>query len=666
MESPIPPGTPPELPPASLPDALTPAKGPVGISLRAVIIGLVATALVDLWVHYAELALGASRGHTAIVNTSIPVGPFNVLFALVFVNLAITHLAPRFKFSQAELLTIYVMCAVSTVLSSSGGLHFLIPTITAVHYFGDASGWRDSLYHLIPGWLVQRDPAALKAFYRGSGTVELVRWVKPIAVWSGFMLVFACATLCLSLILRKQWIQSEHLAFPTVALPLELAREETPLLKDSVFWVGTGLTFAIVWWNTLSYNVPNVPSLSLRGIDISQSFTAPPWNAIGSLKLTFFPFAIGIGYLLSTEVVFSVWFFYLFSKAQAVWGAMAGWSEAGGANVGSQYPYLIYQGGGAFLGLAIASIWVSRRHLAHVFRTAFTRGPNSDPEARGYKIAVFGLIASVAAMIVFTVAAGASRPVAALFVVLALVYLLAATRIRAETGNAWPVGPEVDAFRLLVTFGGSAAFRAADLTALSYIRAATAGQDFRSACMPHELDGLKIADSAGIKPGKMALAMVVAITFGVVVSFIIALTVWTHLGALAKADPWRSMAGKRSFDVLNGWLKTPVKPDAGGMLGIGIGVAFTMFLAYMRTLYVWWPFHPVGYCMSNTFTSYNLWTPFFIAWLAKVVLLRAGGMKLYRRALPFFFGLIAGDFLGGGLTTLVGCFTSINVYPANW
>ena len=138
------------------------------------------------------------------------------------------------------------------------------------------------------------------------------------------------------------------------------------------------------------------------------------------------------------------------------------------------------------------------------------------------------------------------------------------------------------------------------------------------------------------------------------------------MGALARGESWRGMSGKRSFDTVTTWLKTPIKPNAGGMLGIGIGVVFTVFLAYMRMLYVWWPFHPVGYCMSNTFTSYNLWTPFLIAWLAKVVITRAGGMKLYRRMLPFFFGFIAGDFIGGGTTTLAGCLSSINVYPANW
>lgn len=643
------------------------AAAPGGVTLRAVLIGLVITALVNLWIHQAELVLGGARGHTALANTSIPIGAFSALFALVILNLVLGAISPRLRLSAAEILTVYVMCAVSTVLSSSGGIHFLVPTITAVHYFASAeNGWAQLLHPFIPDWLVQKDPLALKGFYEGGAALELSRWAGQIAVWTGFLLVFSCATLCLVLILRKQWIEREHLPFPTVTLPLELARERTPLLRDPLFWIATGATFGLTWWNTAALNLPTIPQFSLRGIDVTEVFANPPWNAMGRLKITFFPFAIGIGYLLSTEVVFSCWFFYLFSKAQSVWGAAAGLTEGGTMAGQNVFPYLAYQGAGAFLGLALASIWVSRRHLAEVFRSAFSESRSLDPEQRGHRAAVFGLIASVLALIAFSVAAGASLMVATVFVILVLVYLMAATRLRAETGNAWPVGPEVDAFRLLTTVGGTAAYSTSDMTALTYVRAATAGQDFRGVCMPHQLDGLKIAESARIRPGALAWAMVVAVGFGVVVSLVIALRVWTDYGALAKLDAWRSLRGKSSFDQLSVWLRSPTPPDSGGMLGIGMGLGFTLFLSYMRMQHIWWPFHPVGYCMSNTFTSYNIWMPFFIAWLAKVAITQAGGMKLYRRAMPFFLGLIAGDFLGGGTTTLAGCLTFINVYPVNW
>lgn len=646
-------------------------RGGSGVSVRAMLIGLVVTALIDLWIHYAELVMGGTRGHTALANTSIPVGAFNALFALVALNLLLTRLSPRLRLSPAELLTIYVMSAVSTVLSSSGGMHFLIPTITAAHYFSHMNpenGWTGLFMKYVPQWITQSDPEALKAFYAGGSTLNLHQWASQLLIWCGFLVIFTTATLCMVYILRKQWIEREHLPFPTVTLPLELAKEGTPLLKDRLFWIGTILTFCIVWWNTFSVNYPSLPRLNLRVTDLGPNFTSPPWNALAPLPITFFPFAIGIGYLLSTEVVFSCWFFYLVSKLEAVFGVATGLSTGATGGVQSVFPWLSFQSAGSFLGLAGVSIWVSRRHLKDVYRAAFCNNPDRDPDAKGYRTAALGLVFCTLGMVAFTVVAGASLPMALIWVLLVFAYFIAATRIRAETGNAWPVGPQVDPFQFIMMMGGTGVFQPADLTAITYVRAATAQQDFRGVIMPHQLDGFKIADSAEIKPGKLAGAMMLAVAIGAIVSFIIALYVWTKYGALAKTDPWRSMMGKVNFDKLANWmkLKTPNPPDTGGMMGVSVGVAFTMFLSYMRMRYVWWPLHPVGYCMSTTWLSYETWMPFLIAWLAKIIIIQAGGMKLYKRMMPLFLGFIAGDFLGGGMTTLLGCFTSISVYPANW
>src|SRR5579871_831203 len=97
-----------------------------GLTARALVLGLVFTGLTDLWIHWAELILGG-RGHTALANTSIPIGAFNVLFLLVTVNIFLTRFLRPLAFSQAELLVIYTMMTVSTVISSSGGLHFIVP-----------------------------------------------------------------------------------------------------------------------------------------------------------------------------------------------------------------------------------------------------------------------------------------------------------------------------------------------------------------------------------------------------------------------------------------------------------------------------------------------------------------------------------------------------------
>ena len=55
--------------------------------------------------------------------------------------------------------------------------------------------------------------------------------------------------------------------------------------------------------------------------------------------------------------------------------------------------------------------------------------------------------------------------------------------------------------------------------------------------------------------------------------------------------------------------------------------------------------------------TYVLWPSIFIAWLLKLLLLRYGGLRAYNKALPFFFGLILGDCVIGGVWALVNlCF----------
>jgi len=275
------------------------------------------------------------------------------------------------------------------------------------------------------------------------------------------------------------------------------------------------------------------------------------------------------------------------------------------------------------------------------------------------------LIVGFGGLVLFAVMGGMRLWVALIFYAVALSYWLAATRIRAESGNAWLFGPEVDANRLMTTTLGTGFYLPGDLTMMAFLRSVSSF-DLRCITMPHELDGFKMADGLGIPPRRLVLPMALAVIVGAVATFWIALAIWYQFGALAKTDSWRTLQGRAPFDTLAGFLSTPGKPDLSGSLAVVAGFAITGLLSFLRMRLPAWPFHPIGYALANTPTMASTWVPFLIAWLCKSLVLRYGGMQLYRRSLPFFLGLILGDFLNGGFWTLLGCFTSINVYPINW
>ena len=76
-----------------------------------------------------------------------------------------------------------------------------------------------------------------------------------------------------------------------------------------------------------------------------------------------------------------------------------------------------------------------------------------------------------------------------------------------------------------------------------------------------------------------------------------------------------------------------------------------------------WPFHPAGYLIaSEKSTMGRIWFSIFISWAVKTILLKVGGIRLYRKAFPLFLGLILGEFTIGGAWVLVRLFWGIQAY----
>jgi hypothetical protein len=282
-----------------------------------------------------------------------------------------------------------------------------------------------------------------------------------------------------------------------------------------------------------------------------------------------------------------------------------------------------------------------------------------------YRWAAVGFLLSVGAMVYVCWAAGMNTLFATLLLAMAFLYIMAATRIRAEAGNAWLFGPAIDPNTLITDTFGAAQLRPADLTVMAYMRFMSTF-DLRCLSMPHQLDGFRMAGTARIPMRGLAVAMIAAIALVIAVGFWGGLAIWYKLGAASKTDWWRTYMGQSPFISLQSYLQSPPRPNYSGGAFTIVGFAATCLLAAMRARFVWWPFHPVGYAMANTELWGQLPAPFFIAWATKSLVLRYGGMRLYRASLPFFLGLIVGDFFNGAFYTILGGFVRMNVYPINW
>ncbi|HTE17889.1 MAG TPA: DUF6784 domain-containing protein, partial [Armatimonadota bacterium] len=75
-----------------------------------------------------------------------------------------------------------------------------------------------------------------------------------------------------------------------------------------------------------------------------------------------------------------------------------------------------------------------------------------------------------------------------------------------------------------------------------------------------------------------------------------------------------------------------------------------------------WPFHPVGLAVSSAWAMGYMWASFILAWVLKLAILHGTGLRGYRRASPFFLGLILGEFVVGSLCNLAGLLLGFELY----
>lgn len=95
---------------------------------------------------------------------------------------------------------------------------------------------------------------------------------------------------------------------------------------------------------------------------------------------------------------------------------------------------------------------------------------------------------------------------------------------------------------------------------------------------------------------------------------------------------------------------------------MGVGFIFTILLMVLRMRFFWWPLHPAGYIVSTGWAMNCVWFPIFLSSITKWVIIRYGGIKSYRKAVPFFGGLILGEYVIGSLWSIIGMLFQTRTY----
>jgi len=637
----------------------SPQPGSARLRARGFVLGALLVPLVSLWVAGMENIYGGRPTYLSVFFHAVI-----ALAALYGLNSIVRLLCPRFSFTRAELLLIYIMIGVSSGIVGDQFMAILTPSLAyPFRYANEANRWEITLLPYLPRFAMMSDALSVKYFYEGGSSIYALHnvkaWLRPGLLWAGFIGTTQLMCLGINVILRQQWTQYEKLSFPLISLPMELtAPGQESIWRKKAMWWGFAVSAGIDILNGLSTYWPSVPQMpvKVRWLDFG-----PKWNgALTTTGLAFYPFVIGIAFLLPSDLTFSTWFFLLFFRLQRFIFCAIGyptpypWQSTGH----SQWPAMLEQGIGSYIAVVVFAMWAARKHLASVWQ-ALRGGPAHlatvpSAEAREYRLAISVILLGLAATTWFGSALGMPVLIALIYMILYLVVNTAVAKVRAEAGAPTHgfhfAGPD----HILLTVIGTNRMKTTEMSAWGLFWGFN--RAYTGVPMPHQLEGMKIGELLGTRRESITGAAALATALGSLAAVWALLHFCYREGVEQAGHPVHDLA-PQGWMLVNSWINDPKGPNLVGLGGILVGFAFATFLMEMRFRFVWWPFHPIAYAIAADWTTGLIWLPLLIGWAVKGLILRYSSPKTYRNARPFFLGLILGEFAIGGLWSLLAMAT---------
>ena len=628
-----------------------------GLTVRAVALGMALSVLITLWTIHSAYVIHASF----ITIAHLPIAAICPLVLIVLVlNPALKIVVPDRALSRPEIIVIFFLVFTASAIPGWAFSTYALSVISGPHYFASAENrWAELFFDYLPAWLVVSDRGGAVTWFfeslpRGQA-VPWRYWVIPLFWWGAFYAAIFFVGASLMVILRKQWIEHERLTFPLAQVPLMLIEgsEERAIMpriaRTRSFWVGFGATLAIMAWNTGGYftSWPAIPLGNPSTVNLELGEAWPP------VMIRFNYLLMGIAYFTRTEILFSVWFFYLVQLIeQGVMGRM------GVANARGVIELQHFAG---FLVFSLFTVWMARRHLYRVWRKCLGSEKDLDDsrEFFSYRTAVFGLIAGTVFMVGWLQASGMSLWLTCLFLLFLIVVYLGVTRIVAETGLAALDLPHNDVNTATVRLVGTEGLSSRDLTVLSLANAY--GRNWRTLGMCSMAHAAKVGD----RMGGVGKGVYLAIAATLVLTFLTSIVYTLHLayigGAFEFTEPAFVAGARGVWDGLEMWIRNAqvLSPTERVSFGAGALASILLILAHLR--WPWWPLHPVGFAVAMIGGVRKSVVAILLVWLVKVIILRVGDESLYRRGQPLVIGVIAAYSVG----VLLSYFVDVIWFPGD-
>ncbi|EPR44130.1 hypothetical protein dsx2_1874 [Desulfovibrio sp. X2] len=650
--------------------------GQKNIRPRAVVLGVLLGLGVCAVTPYNNMLLRA----TLLGGGHFPLAPFVILFWLTVITTAAGKLTRRSLLAGRELFVTWILMVLVSGLPYTGLVRTFFVNITTPQTFATPNNhWAETLGPLLPASLFPKDPKALTDIYDGLdgalgqnsltvlSRIDWSAWAGPLLWWGAFVFLAFLVMICLVNLFSGQWVENERVNFPLLRLPqvMEEAVDEgrfLGFLTDRYLLIGLALTVFLHTMNGLSSfypEIPQIPTLFVVGKYFSKYGI---FSGFHKLKIYIYPAFIGFAFLTSRQISLSLWFFYLLGALAFGVLDVTGLSVPAGALGVTFGPTLAAveetQMIGAYGVFFLFLLWLARSHLAMIARHAVGIGQAKRGESEWFSLraAFWGGIGGMVLLGAWCVHFGMTPLAAASVLVMFFVVSFVAARIICQGGIAYFTLTAAPLDGLIALFGSGFLGTAGLLVAAAAQKVLFV--DLRESLLPSLFHAAKVGE--GVRNKRLYLTgIVVVLILGVAVS-IAAMMALCHTYGLRELElEWATRTSVSVYDNVKRLIDTPLSMQGHVVTYSLVGAAIMLALVLCYHRFHWWPLHPIGYLATYSSSMHILWFSFFVGWLVNQVCLRYGGVTLFRKVRYFFFGLILGDFLMGGMWAMIGLHTGM-------
>lgn len=645
------------------------------VTARAVAIGLLLAVGINLVMDYSDMYLK----NTLMIGNHFPTVGMAVLLLFIFaINPLMRRWTGKPMLEQGELLLVWSMVGVAGGIGATGCMRYIPGWAAAPTYFTSPSNeYTAYLISYLPKWMFLGEAAdanAVRWFFEGLPRGEHIpwgSWLRPLSCWLLFASFMYAVLFSLTSIFYQQWTDRERLIFPVTYLPLEMTREPAPgkimnvFLANRLVWVGAAVPIVVYFINGLKTYFPVIPAIPLVWSG-SGWFPDRPWSELDLGPMHLYFSIIGITFLLTTEVSFSIVFFYLLYRLSFVYVAYLG-SGATGFWGSWDRRIQFFQASGSVLVVAGFLFWSARRSLGAWLRRAKDGTSDAGADILPARFALGLLVVGFGGMIGWMLVARVHWWAALLGLGLFLAVLLVLTRVVAEAGLLMVANApfSYDFLTGLVP----ASWVAGPTATVFMMQKGIFMHDVREFLMPFLMNGIRACALARMHARKVLGVLALTVVVAMAAAAYGRISTCYKYGGVA-GDDWANLQSQLSWfpDVVDFHKNPP--PFDWVLVGehqvipvnaahVAVGAVLTVGMLIMRAKFLWWPLNPFGYILCSTYAIVMIWFSIMLGCLAKWSAMTFGGSTAYRKALPFFMGLVLGESIIAVFWIITSLFTGL-------